>query len=486
MVKNDIFGHPGSVEVGPEPAPGESRARRLRPNEHGLTERPWEGLDTTYDIITYCAKTHAKKDAVGWRDIVDQIEEEKEVTKVVGGKEVKEKKKWKYFQLSDYKYLSFEQFHAAVNEVARGLLELGIKKEDVFNVYASTRYGACPLSSLHVGRFGVDTLIHFPHDSIEWQLITHGCAAISTPVATAYDSLGEDGLTHSLNEPECVGIFTNAELLPTVVKVAPKVPSLRVVIYDGKPKADVLESLRGVREGFKVLHIDELRELGKAQSEDSLKARLPSSDDIVLIMYTSGTTGAPKGVIIRHSNLAATVGAIYGILGQHLKKEDTYLAYLPLAHILEFVIELALMFVGMTLGYGRVKTLTDASVRNCKGDIAAYRPSILVGVPAVWEMIRKGIIQKVAAGGALKQKVFNGAMTIKKANVPGLTQVVDAAVLAQVKAATGGRLRLALSGGAALSRETQEFLSLALVTVLQGTRPILTLRIKDQSSLKIC
>jgi long-chain acyl-CoA synthetase len=133
------------------------------------------------------------------------------------------------------------------------------------------------------------------------------------------------------------------------------------------------------------------------------------------------------------------------------------------------MVELCLFFAGMTTGYGRVKTLTDTSVRNCKGDISTLRPSFMVGVPAVWETIRKGIMSKINASGAVKKSVFNASMAVKKAGVPGLTQVVDSVVLSSVRAATGGRVRLALSGGAALSRETQEFLSLALVTVLQGT-----------------
>ena len=144
------------------------------------------------------------------------------------------------------------------------------------------------------------------------------------------------------------------------------------------------------------------------------------------------------------------------------------MAYLPLAHILEYVVELSLFFVGMTFGYGRVRTLTDQSVRNCLGDIRAFKPTIMIGVPAVWETIRKGIMAKVNQGGTLKKTVFNGAYAVKTAGVPGLSQLVDAAVMKQIKQATGGRLRLALSGGAALSRETQEFLTLALVTMLQG------------------
>jgi len=164
----------------------------------------------------------------------------------------------------------------------------------------------------------------------------------------------------------------------------------------------------------------------------------------------------------------ASLAGVYHLLGHHVQADDTFLAYLPLAHILEFVVEVTMFAFGVKTGYGRVKTLTDASVRNCKGDIFAFRPSILVGVPQVWETIRKGILSKVNASGTLKKSVFNGAMAVKKANVPVLVDVADALVFNGVKAATGGRLRLAMCGGAALSKETQEFLSVALVTMLQG------------------
>jgi long-chain acyl-CoA synthetase len=84
-------------------------------------------------------------------------------------------------------------------------------------------------------------------------------------------------------------------------------------------------------------------------------------------------------------------------------------------HILEFMVELSLFFLGVTTRYGQAKTLTDASVRNCKGDLVAFRPTIMVG--AVWETIRKGIIAKVNTGGAVKKTMFNGAMTVKRASV---------------------------------------------------------------------
>lgn len=298
----------------------------------------------------------------------------------------------------------------------------------------------------------------------------HACSSISTSIATAYDTLGEEGLAHSLNEPNCIGVFTNDDLLPTLVKVIHKTPTVKYIIYDGKPDKALLDKFTGVRDTIKLFSIDALREKGKAVSEDVLKARSPKPDTIACIMYTSGSTGPPKGVVLTHANLVASVGAIYVLMGHHLLRTDAFLAFLPLAHILEYIVELCLFFVGMTIGYGRVKTLTDASVRNCKGDLIAFRPSIMVGVPAVWETIRKGVIAKLNAAGPLKQRVFQGAMSLKKASIPVLSQLADATVLSSVKAATGGRLRLALSGGAALSRETQQFLSLALVTMLQGKR----------------
>ena len=256
-----------------------------------------------------------------------------------------------------------------------------------------------------------------------------------------------------------------------MAKVIGEVPSLRVVIYDGQAQEEVLSKIKNSRAGVTVLSLDALRKLGSELPAEAAESRVPSKDDVACIIYTSGTTGPPKGVVIKHSNLIAAIGGISTLVGHHLKPNDTFLAFLPLAHILEYVVELAFVFIGICSGYGRVKTLTDQSVRNCKGDIKAFCPTIMVGVPAIWEVIRKGILAQVNSSGTFRKSMFNGAMSVKKANVPVVKNVVDSLVFSKVKQATGGRLRLAMSGGAALSRETQEFLSLALVTVIQGTTP---------------
>ncbi|KZP08151.1 acetyl-CoA synthetase-like protein [Athelia psychrophila] len=437
-VKPNAYFGVGSIEV---ESNGE-KCRRLAITKDKLVTQPEDGLETTTDIVDYAARTHGTKDAFGWRDIVDIHREEKDVKKIVGGKEVTEKKQWQYFELSDYKYISFLEIQTRVSELARGLVEHGITADNVFNMYAST--------------------------SANWQLMSHACASVSTTIATAYDTLGESGLTHSLNEPECVGIFTNADLLPTVSRVLKDTPSVRFVVYDGEAKASVLTDISAVRASITIIHMDELRATGRAKDVATLVGRRPTGATRSCIMYTSGSTGAPKGVVLTHANIVAAVGAVQTLLGKHLKADDSFLAYLPLAHILEYAVELTLFSIGMTTGFGRVKTLTDASVRKCKGDLAAFRPSIMIGVPAVWETIRKGILSKVGAGSAVAQLAFRGAYAAKRANIPVLAQLADSVVLSKVKAATGGRLRLALSGGAALSRETQEFLSVALVTMLQG------------------
>jgi len=128
----------GSVVVG-EAQTGEGSIYRCWLAKDALITQPLEGIDTVFDVMLYAARTHSDRKALGWRDIVNIVEEEKEVKKVVDGKEVTEKKKWKFFELSDYKYISYAELKEAVSQVARALIHLGLTKNDVFNLYAQTR-----------------------------------------------------------------------------------------------------------------------------------------------------------------------------------------------------------------------------------------------------------------------------------------------------------------------------------------------------------
>lgn len=103
----------------------------------------------------------------------------------------------------------------------------------------------------------------------------------------------------------------------------------------------------------------------------------------------------------------------------------------------------------------------------------AFKPTFLVAVPAVWELIRKGISTKVASSGIIKSTLFNVAYSIK--NYLGgpnsdkyLSQLIDKVIFGPVKAATGGRLKIGVCAGAPISKETQEFLSTTMCIIIQG------------------
>lgn len=123
------------------------------------------------------------------------------------------------------------------------------------------------------------------------------------------------------------------------------------------------------------------------------------------------------------------------------------------------------------MGYGNPKTLSDQSVRNCKGDIREFKPTVLVGVPAVWESVKKGIVAKVSAASPIVKNMFWGAMSAKgfflSSGIPG-SGILDTVVFNKIKDATGGRLRICMNGGGPIAKETQRFISLAIAPMISG------------------
>jgi hypothetical protein len=120
---------------------GPTRAPTIPPIPFTYTE-PAPGINTVHDVMLYASRTHGSKQAFANRDIEKIISEEKEVTKVVGGKEEKQKKTWNYFKLKPFDWMTYEQALTRVREIGSGLRKLGAASEGetYFNIYASTSY----------------------------------------------------------------------------------------------------------------------------------------------------------------------------------------------------------------------------------------------------------------------------------------------------------------------------------------------------------
>ncbi|KAJ3059390.1 long-chain fatty acid-CoA ligase [Podochytrium sp. JEL0797] len=415
----------------------------LSPQE--LTARPAANITTVYDILVNGANVYGSKDTLGARHIVNTIEEEKEVIKKLpGGGESKEIKKWKFYELSGYEWLTFSQVHELALSYGCGLRALGLNPTDKITLFAET--------------------------SRDWMLMCLSASTQNITITTAYATLGEEGLVYSLEECEVSTIFTNADLLPMINKIALKVPGLKNVIYNGTPNPAHLEAC-AAHGHLKLVSLDELNNLGK---KNPVPVTCPTPEDLACIMYTSGSTGPPKGVMLTHGNVVASVAGANSFLSPYMSKvrDEVYLAYLPLAHILEMVVEMTMLYLGASLGYGSVKTLTDASVRSCKGDIRELRPMILCGVPQVWESIRKGVSGKIAEASPTVQKMFNGAFNLKwwlmNNGVGGLAAPLDSIIFNKIKEQVGGRLRFALSGGAPMPKSTQQFMNVVVCPLVNG------------------
>jgi len=165
------------------------------------------------------------------------------------------------------------------------------------------------------------------------------------------------------------------------------------------------------------------------------------------------------------------VAGINSVFKDYIGPGDSVLAYLPLAHSFEYAFENVCLYWGIRMGYGSPRTLSDGSMRNCSGDIKTFKPTILVGVPAVWETIRKGIEQKLARESALTRWIFAMALILKaffcENDLPGAT-LLDRLVFNSVKSETGGNLRACFNGAGPLGKDTRRFISFALVPLISG------------------
>ncbi|KAF8984843.1 long-chain fatty acid-CoA ligase [Entomortierella lignicola] len=411
---------------------------------------------TMAHLFDYMANEFEDRESMGWRDIVKIHKKEKK-----SSKPDERPKTWNLYELTDYKWITYRQAKDYADRVGLGITRLGLKKNDFFMVFAST--------------------------SPDWFIASHGCFSQSLAIVTAYDSMDENSIRFIIEQSEPKGIFADPSTLSVVSKLMEKDSfGIKAIIYAGQDweVSDYIKKLEAIPDrSFELVHIDELKKAKASGDGNKIQTVFPEAKDLACIMYTSGSTGQPKGAQLTHRNLMAAIGSAAAMEGDQIDKDrDVLISYLPMAHVLEFVISHFCSSMGCRLGFGRTRTLMDdavyASPESGKekgiGDFKALRPTLMAGVPTIWERIRKGILDEVNKQYFPIRALFHAAVNTKWAIVQvtgsenAATQLIDATVFSKVKEIVGGRLRLALTGGAGIGDETHRFLSMVMCYVISG------------------
>ncbi|WOH00523.1 hypothetical protein DCAR_0519888 [Daucus carota subsp. sativus] len=391
----------------------------------------WTGISTLAELFEdSCNKYHEKRFLGTRRLISSELE--------FSG----DGRSFEKLHLGDYEWLTYGKAFEIVCNFASGLANLGHKKDERVAIFADTRE--------------------------EWFLALQACFRRNVTVVTIYSSLGEEALCHSLNETEVTTVICGKRELKKLLDISGQLDTVKHVICmdDDIPSHS---SLIQASSSWTISSFTEIEQLGR---ENPVDADLPVSADIAVIMYTSGSTGLPKGVMMTHSNILATVSAVMTIIPR-LGHKDVYLAYLPLAHVLELAAENIVVSVGMSIGYGSPLTLTDTSnkiKRGTKGDASMLGPTIMAAVPAILDRVRDGVRKKVDATGGLSKQLFDLAYARRLSAINGSwfgawgfeRLFWNFLVFRKIRAILGGRVRFLLSGGAPLSGNTQRFINICI------------------------
>jgi long-chain acyl-CoA synthetase len=324
-----------------------------------------------------------------------------------------------------WREVSWDEAARAVEELAHGLLALGVRKGDAFAIMGRTR--------------------------LEWALFDFALAHVGAITAPIYPSSSPKDAAYIAEHSESVGILAEDEL--------PELPAR-------------------VEHRLTFADLDSLRERGRqhaalnpAALEESVAS--VSEDDLFTYIYTSGTTGPPKGCMIPHRNyyeMCATVARMQSLLVEG----DTVLLFLPLAHNFGRLVHL----LGPHLGYTVAFCPDPLRVADVLPDV---RPTVFPSVPRVFEKVHTAVVAKFDEETGVKRRLIDWALGVGRRvsvlrqrgrPIPPLLalqhRIADKLVYSKVKARLGGRLRAAVSGGAPLAKEIAEYFHALDILILEG------------------
>ncbi|KAF5315901.1 hypothetical protein D9611_005031 [Ephemerocybe angulata] len=307
-----------------------------------------------------------------------------------------------------------------------------------------------------VGGGELETVGIWAQNRPEWQLVDLACQSYNKVSVSLYDTLGKDSVEYIINHSNLSVVLTSADHVSTLLKLAPKIPSLKLIVsFDELPdQANTAFKEWAQTQGIQFQTLQEFETFGKANLFPSIPA---TPNAVASICYTSGTTNTPKGVVLLHKTLAlAAQNGLYGL--DSFPDNGTLLSYLPLAHIYERIVELVTIAVSGRIGYftgDPLRLLEDAQI---------LKPHFFPSVPRVLNRV----YQAAMIGGnvpGLKGNLFRKAVAVKLENLrtTGATYHAfwDRLVFRKIQAALGGQVKMIISGSAPLSSDIMDFLKIA-------------------------
>ena len=324
--------------------------------------------------------------------------------------------------------ISWEEAGCAVEELANGLLALGLRKGDAFGILAQT--------------------------SLEWALFDYALARIGAVGAAIYANSSTKDCRYVLEHSDAVGVLVEDEAQRA--KTA-DVPLRHVVTFAG------LDDLRARGREFAAANPDAL-----ARAEAQV-----GEDDLFTFIYTSGTTGPPKGCMIRHRNYYEMARCIDDV-PEFAFADDVMLLYLPMAHNFGRLMHL----LGAHKGYTTAFCPDPLRVAEA---MPAVRPTLLPSVPRLYEKVHTAVLAQFEQVHGPRRRLLDWALGIGR-RVSGLRQLdeplppslalrhrlADRLVFSKIKDRLGGRLRLGVSGGAPLAKEIAEFFHSIDIVIVEG------------------
>ncbi|XP_038861520.1 long-chain-fatty-acid--CoA ligase 4-like isoform X2 [Salvelinus namaycush] len=393
-------------------------------NFDNLAREDFEGKDTLDKLFEHAVQRFGNADCLGTRELLNEENEMQPSGKI-----------FKKLILGEYRWLSYDEVDQIISHLGSGLAALGQQPKSTIAIFCETR--------------------------AEWMITAQACFRHNFPLVTLYATLGEEAVAYGLNECGATHLITSAELLETKLKnVLPDMRNLKHVIYVDNKSI----SRAGYPEGIQIYSMQAVQELGAKPDNLSVAVQRPQPTDLAVVMYTSGSTGRPKGVMIIHSNLiAGMTGQCERIPG--LGPKDTYIGYLPLAHVLEMTAEISCMTYGCRIGYSSPQTLSDQSTKikkGSKGDCSVLRPTLMAAVPEIMDRIYKNVMNKVQEMSYVQRTLFKLGYNYKLEQIKmGYdAPLCNMLLFKKVKAQLGGNIRMMLSGGAPLSSATQRFMNI--------------------------